>query len=470
VKRFWHPPPLSFPAAILFSLAGYVLIRIWFPLAPYFDTIPQLDIRSFSPSLMGGLGYGLLLLGLFWLFWRLFLFVWEGKRPLSPHLLFGITIIFGLILLNTYPINATDVYRYIIRGRVKSIHQQSQFELPPDAFPADPFAQYAGEWSSETTPYGPAWEMVATAVTTFSQDDLFLGLLLFKGIGLLNVLGVGYLIWRLNDKQAHGRRAAVTLLWCWNPAILLTFVVNGHNDVLMLLWLLIGVWFIRQKRLTVGFLFMVIAMLTKPIALLALPFYFIANLRQLLNWRNRIQYAAMTFVGTLLLILVTFLPFGSPLDLVVRLARESYGGAGFSLTALILLINQAAGRLISSLLILQLAQVGLILFLLWAMWLSVNGRSAHKSAQESLAVYILHAANFRLWYATWLFPWSLISQSTTGKLSYQLKVTMWFLITTQLSPMIFGHLRVYALAGSHLWAHLIAIPLIFGLPFYLAKD
>lgn len=470
MNLFRNNPTTSFNVAIFLSIAGYVAIRVWFPLAPYFDTIPQLDIRSFSPSLIAGLGYGLLLIGMFWLFWRLFRLVWEGKRPLSAPFIFVISLIYGLILLNTYPINATDVYRYVIRGRVNSIHQQSQFEQPPDAFPDDPFTRYAGEWSRETTPYGPVWELVATAVTSLSQDNLHLGLLLFKGIGLLGLLGTGFVIWQLNANQPQERRKALTLLWCWNPAIMLTFIVNAHNDALMILWLMIGIWFTHQKRLTIGLLCMVIAMLTKPIALLVLPFYYVANLRHFPTWRDRIQFSTITFLGSILIIGLAFLPFGSPLDLVTRLARESYSSAGFSMTALVLLINQALSTIVSPTLVLQVAQAGFIVFLLWEVWLGVNGRSAHLAAQDSLVGYIFQAANFRLWYAIWLLPWSLISQSSTEKISYRLKAAMWFLVTAQLSPIIFGHLRVYVLGGSHLWAHLLAIPFMFGLPFILASD
>ncbi len=440
-----------------------------FPLAPYFDFVPQLDIRSFTPSLLAGLGYGLLLIGLFGLYWRAAQLVWIEKRPLSPQLLFGITLIYGLILINTYPINATDIYRYVIRGRIKSVYRQSQFEMPPNAFPTDPFEQYAGEWSEETTPYGPVWELTATAVTAISGDNFYLGLLLFKGVGLFNLLGVGYILWQIQSEQPAERRTAFTLLWCWNPAILLTFVVNAHNDALMILWLMLGVWFIRRSHPTTGFLFMVTAMLTKPIALLALPFYFVTILRQLPDLSARVRFTAVTFLSSLLLTWLTFLPFGSPLELIMRLSRESYAGVGFSMVALLVLINQALQTTIHPLSLLQLAQAVYILFLLRELWRVINGRLALPAIQNSFAGYLLQAANFRLWYATWLLPWSLIEHPSTKEPSYRLKVVLWFLLTTQLSPLIFGHLRVYALGGNQLFAHLIAVPFIFGLPFLLAK-
>ncbi|MCA9928556.1 MAG: hypothetical protein KC419_08765, partial [Anaerolineales bacterium] len=151
------------------TAVGYLLIRLWFPLPPYFNRVPQLDLRAFSPSLSAGFGYGLLLLILFGVYWQTF--QWARQHMVAPAFIVGSTLFFGLLLLNSYPINATDVYRYVIRGRVAAVYGQSQFVVPPDAFPNDRFAHFAGEWSGETSPYGPVWEGIATAVAAVSQDN-----------------------------------------------------------------------------------------------------------------------------------------------------------------------------------------------------------------------------------------------------------------------------------------------------------
>ncbi|MBK7893450.1 MAG: hypothetical protein IPJ90_00830 [Anaerolineaceae bacterium] len=66
----------------LASLAGYLIVWGWFPLRPYFNILPLQDVRSLAPSLLAGLGYGLLLLALFGLYWLAFRLVQAGKaRP-----------------------------------------------------------------------------------------------------------------------------------------------------------------------------------------------------------------------------------------------------------------------------------------------------------------------------------------------------------------------------------------------------
>lgn len=53
---------------------------------------------------------------------------------------------------------------------------------------------------------------------------------------------------------------------------------------------------------------------------------------------------------------------------------------------------------------------------------------------------------------------------------FRLRVGFWFLVTTQLSVILYGHLRVYLLGGQHLLAHLIGVPLVFLLPLALARS
>jgi hypothetical protein len=58
--------------------------------------------------------------------------------------------------------------------------------------------------------------------------------------------------------------------------------------------------------------------------------------------------------------------------------------------------------------------------------------------------------------------------SLLSPLSHHLQAGLLFLLTTQLSVLIYGHLRVYALGGDHFPAHLIGVPFTFGLPLLLA--
>ncbi len=459
--------PLWFIAAL--SLTGYILFQIWFPLSRFFNRAPPADIRTFTPTLLGGLGYVLWFCLAFALFGFAYRKVRQTKRPPSLLSILATAFIFGLPLLQAFPVNANDIYRYIIRGRVSSHYGKNPFDSPPADFPDDPFLPLAGEWADATSPYGPIWELTASALTRVSRENLYGGLLLFKSFGLLAHIVISAAIWHLLAELKPADRIARTLLWAWNPALLLTFVVDAHNDGLMLLWLLLGLWVARRGRPAAGFLLMTLAPLTKPIGLLPLPAVFLALMSQQTDWKARTRFLLSIVIGGLAIASLAFLPFGSPLDLAQRLLSEASSGGGFSIQVLVLLVARNLSLPIS---VNVITNVSLILFgvaALWLLWKAWRGRSLVRGAADFFLAYVWQALNFRIWYTVWPFPWFLLDTQEGKPASYRLRVGLWMLFTAQLSVIIYGHLRVHLLNRDQFAAHLIGVPFTFVLPWILAK-
>jgi hypothetical protein len=455
---------------VLLSLGGYVLLWFWFPLAPYYRRIPLLDTRAFSPSLLAGLAYGSLLLVLYGLYLAAYRLVRQLPSPPRLWLILSTAALLSLPLLQTYPINATDLFRYWLHGRITSLYQANTYTAAPADFPDDPYLPLAGEWADESSPYGPVWEILAAGIALLSPQNLFAGLMGFKLAGLVAFLLCGWLIWLLLADTSPNHRAGYTLLWAWNPALLLTFVMDAHNDVLMLFWLLLGLWVIRRGQPTAGLSLMLLAALTKPVALLPIPIFFLACWR---DSQKRGRLLSGTAVTSLLLILVTFLPFGSPLPLLARLSRESAAYPGFSPLTIVLLFIQEVGTL-TAVHLQTVANIGRLLFLGmagWLVWRTWYGRSPLRAAADIFFTYLLTAPTFRVWYAAWPFPWLLLDEAEGGRrpsATFRLRVGLYFLLTSQLSVVIYSHLHVYALGGNSLLTHLIGVPFTFGLPFLLA--
>ncbi|HUM69394.1 MAG TPA: polyprenol phosphomannose-dependent alpha 1,6 mannosyltransferase MptB [Chloroflexota bacterium] len=470
--RFFHRQYMALFGLALLSLAGYVLMAFWFPLAPAYRQVPLADIRDFTPSLTTGMAYGLLLMVLYGLYWQAF----RLTQRVQPRLAFvlGTAVLFSLPLLFTYPINASDVFRYLIHGRITAFYHTNPYQTPPNTFPQDP--SLACEWAGETSPYGPVWELGAAAIARLAGNDLYAGLLLLKLLGLAAFLLCGWLLWRLLAHAPPARRMGLTLLWVWNPALLLMFVVDAHNDALMLLWLLAGYWLRRQGYPVVGLIIMFLAVLTKPIALLPWAFFFLAA------WRGapegvpegaaRGRLVWLTAVPPLLLTFVAFLPFGSPVSLVSRLAREAANYPGFSPITLILLFIPEWGTLTMAQynLIVNIGRLAFLLLAGWLAWQTWHGRNPLRAAADIFFGYLFTAPAFRIWYAAWPFPWLLLDEGERGDtaVSYRLRVGLWFLLTTQLSVIIYSHLHHYRLDEASLPTHLIGVPFTFGLPFLLA--
>jgi len=465
--------PLS--AILLLSLLGYGLIAWWFPLLPNINQSPPGDIRSFAPSLTRGIAYAALLLGLYALLIPAFRRIERDEKG-TRSLLIILTgsLLLALPLLFTYPINSTDIFRYVIRGRIASVYGQSPFIVAPSSFPGDPFTPLVGEWANETSPYGPLWELVASGLTFVSGDSLAAGVMLFKLLALVCFLMITALIW--TSLPADRPRSGYSLLWAWNPALLLIFIVDGHNDALMILWLVLGYFVALNGRTATGFLIMILAALTKPIAILALPFFFLYLYHHEPVDRRRLLLAAL--IGIPVLVWLSFLPLSgsggalqTALYLVTRLSREATGGASFSPAVW---LYMAFNRQVPIEPIGQIAQALFIAAALGLAWLAFRKRSVLRGIADIFFSYIVTALNFRIWYAAWPFPWLLLDNNhqcaTAAKRSaYRLRAGFWFLLTSQLSVILYGHIRIHLFNGDHSITHLIGVPFVFGLPLIMAR-
>jgi alpha-1,6-mannosyltransferase len=452
------------------SLAGYLLVSRWFPLRPYHDQFPLQDIRSLAPSPNQAVAYACLLLVLFACYGLAYRRIGGIPAQQQPLFLFVLPLLFSLPLIFTYPYNATDLYRYYLGGRISAVYGQSPLSVPPGAFAGDPLMALAGEWIDESSPYGPVWEAVAAVLVWAGSDNLFLGMVLLKAFTAAIHLGIGLLIWQLLAKQKTATRTARTLLWTWNPALWLIFVANGHNDVLMLFWLLLGVWLQQRGRPAAGLIVMTLSPLSKAIGLLPLPFLWLATWRSLPGLRERLQTFSLAAGGSLLLAAVTFWPFGSPLTLLLRLQAEAGQGGGFSPLVLLILMGRRLGWPVA---IQPLTTAATLLFVaaaLWLLWLAARDRAPWRGVAGIFALYLAQALRFRIWYTAWLLPWLLLDTGPAGedKLGFRLRAGLIFLLTGQLSPLIYGHVRVFLMGGDQVMAHLLGVPFTFVLPLLVA--
>jgi hypothetical protein len=441
------------------SLVIYVLFALFFPLVPHYSWVPTLDIRSFAPSLWHGLGYGLLLL----LVYGFYLGAYRSAQaaPLRLGAILSVAALLALPLLFVYPINAADIFRYFISGRLTAFYGTSPLAVAPVQFAGDPFLPLAGEWAGETSPYGPVWELIAGAIAAISGENLLLALLLFKGLALAAHLGSAALIWQ--QQPAAELKAARTLLWAWNPALLLMFAVDGHNDSLMIFWLLLGTA-VLARRPVLGLLIALLGPLTKLAALLPVPFLFVWAWRRQQEAAARRLLLAGTVAGGLVLAAIAFVPFGSPFALVQRLASEATENVGYSPTVALWLVLDKRGQAPAMEGIDLLATglfVGVAAWLLWRTW---RGREALRSAADVYFAYLATSLTFRIWYSIWPFPWLLLERQPGRRLVGGLT----FLLTAQLSVVVYGHIRVFLFAGDHTAAHVSGVLLVFVLPLLAA--
>jgi len=177
-------------------------------------------------------------------------------RPRDAAILFGTTILFGVTLLFLPALLSKDLFDYIGHGRVLAVHGANPFTTPASAFPADRFTEAMG-WPGATPLYGPAWGSLCAALTLLGGGTFLGTVLAFKLFLLATHLASGALVmsivrrWQgIPGRPLKPIRAAAFYLW--NPLVLTQTAGDAHNDVMVLFFVLLGVWLLQRHDELMG--------------------------------------------------------------------------------------------------------------------------------------------------------------------------------------------------------------------------
>jgi hypothetical protein len=214
---------------------------------------------------------------------------------------FGPAAVILVILATTPFMLAADVYSYAAYGRIFALYHidpaVEAVKLPAD----DPFPKLWGEQLPPSS-YGPAWTLISAGVATYAEKNVGLTVLLYRGLAVAAVLATAGLIGLSLRQIAPDRVIQGTLLFLWNPLVILESAVSGHNDVVMAAFFVAGIALHLRGRRLLAVVWFSLSVLIKFATAPLVPIYVLMVLRQLPNWRARIGFLAQAaVVGTLTL-------------------------------------------------------------------------------------------------------------------------------------------------------------------------
>lgn len=201
-------------------------------------------------------------------------------RRFTLLLIFGWGAFFAGNMLFAYPVGAADIFDQIFRARITTYYSQNTFVMVPNSYGGDPFLNFVA-WRGDPSPYGPVWELLAAIPSKLGGGDLWANLIWFKLLVILAYLisiGLTYGILRTLRPEWALRG---TLLFAWNPLVVWEIAGNGHNDAIVVMFILAAIFFL-VKTWRAGVLPMLLAgALTKFVPALLVPVAFAAL------WRDR---------------------------------------------------------------------------------------------------------------------------------------------------------------------------------------
>ena len=389
----------------LLTEAAYIFFLVRpFPLLKYY-AMPLLDLgklTNYQPWQVVAAATGLVYL-LYILAYR------TDGDPRLGRLVLGLGLVFAGTQILVYPIGALDAFDYIFFGHRMAQFGANPYLVVPMDFSSDPFYEFIG-WKELSFTYGPAWALLSKLVGWLGRDSLLANLVLFKVVAVAAYAASSTLIYRLLLREAPQRALRGTLFFAWNPLVVFEVASNAHNDIFVVLLLVLSVDAFAHRWRARGTSFLWLSILTKFVTAPLAPLWVAAGLRSERRWKPRLLFLLGGSIVALALGALCYAPFlGDRSQMkVIFLApvqRQELFTSSFP-TLFVLKATDKLGKEQAEKLARNVAMLLLLLYALYQTW-RVKGdwQDLVRASYNVVLFYLLFLCLwFQPWYVMWVVP------------------------------------------------------------------
>lgn len=409
---------------------------------------------------------------------------WKGYRAIQENPRSGVRAITWLgviaagIAVAIPNFHSSDVFSYIDVGWLQAHYHLNPYVTTVDEIPnfrTD--AMLTGVWAWNPCPYGFAFAQLTRTVCVLGGGNLATTALLMKCINFGAILSLGALIYGGAKRLGLSRPDLSLYLYLWSPFVLIQSLANAHNDVLMTLFVMAGMFCSFANCAVLAIPELVLSTQIKFLWLVAMPMVALFVYRKF-----GFKMLALNFAVGLAVLGILAVPYAGDLQhFRFDIMRQDLSFNGKSLPALVENIAHGIERLlyhsttlpwfenglaqfVSALKALIFCAFGAFSIVLFGKRLRLGKNySAGLMIQDSLLLALLAvcvvSSKFHPWYVLMFFPvalWLPIGNELR-RLALVLSCTQLFAIT------YLGH------SGGINYVLLTATPLLYFLVGYLKR-
>jgi hypothetical protein len=346
---FWKTRLKNHPAAFLLAAGGlslvlYIVLAVRYPLGSSLA-----DPRATWVTLIGesssGFAIHLLIYLCLTLLYAVTLNLLSSQKtartaenhdlPVNRRWIFGIIIAswltFSMVMMTSASSGEShDIFDYVFRGRMMVESNANPLVEVPRSYRTNAFIRFVA-WQKNVDTYGPLWEITSFGVSSAVHQLAEISNLEISGLPscpkspascrllityltsyrLLAVILSGFaaaLITSMVNRIQPQLAPAALAAWLWNPLALISTAVGGHNDLLMIVLVLVGLWLMQRQQPIIALLALILAAHVKLIALIWMPLLALWSVRRWGLRRASIFITSSTVVGLFISWLLYF-PF-----------------------------------------------------------------------------------------------------------------------------------------------------------------
>lgn len=200
---------------------------------------------------------------LLFVFYGLFVY-FAAKGKLVIGMLWQFFLAMGVLLTFSYNAFSYDIFNYIFAAKEIVHYHQNPYAVIPLAFPRDPMLSFM-HWTNVPYVYGPLALGFTLPLYLLGLGFFLPTFFLFKAFTTACFLGTIFFLQKMFRKVNPKREVLGIVLFALNPLVIIETLVSAHNDIIMMFFAVMGIYFLLQKKWFWGLLAIIVSALTKQV-------------------------------------------------------------------------------------------------------------------------------------------------------------------------------------------------------------
>lgn len=380
-----------------------------------FDAYYTYTLVKSNNTIIGGLN-GIIFIGLLLVFSVIYLKIIKNDKQIfknKKHIMVFIFII-SFIFMMILPFLSSDIYYYIGDSWLASKYGENPYytsvkDLQNSGI-NDEILNNTGYWKNTTSVYGPLWNSIAKLLVSLSFGKVTIALFIFKIASLLIHVLNSYIIYKITKSNKY------MLLYGLNPLVLIELLSNVHNDIYLILFTLLAIYFlIRKKNIYFTMIFLALSISIKYSTVLLVPFILIYCFRDK-TVPKRILFCLLSGIGIIALVVLFYLPYYKDFTIFTNMLVQ---GSKYSQSIMLFIMekaNRSIFEMISQLAIPTFLIIYMCVLIILLFKKNLKIKDLMKNYNWIMLVFIfIVLTNFQKWYILWLLPTIMWQNKNTRK-------------------------------------------------------
>lgn len=314
--------------------------------------------------------------------------------------------IVGIIFTIMLPWTSSDIFYYMGVGELDAKYNQNPYYVTmreyyiqnEENIEDDILLQGATNyWGNTTVVYGPIAQLFFKICSLLSMKNITIALFIFKFVNLVIHIANSYFLYKISGKKKFA------VLYGLNPFILIEALANVHNDVIVLFFILVSLYFLlKRKNLLLSIVGLVLATGIKYFTILLLPiiilYHFRTEKRLSIRFLRCIEYGIIFLILFVLEYVFYFNDYQILLAMMVQTSRYAK-----SIYAVLIQYGSSLST--------QIRSIVIVIFIVYYFVFCINlltekNIKFYKIIRKyniALILFLLILTNFQQWYLMWLF-------------------------------------------------------------------